>query len=138
MTEDEFRSLVISRFDAMGSRMDALFHRLDDHDARLDRIEARIEAGFHAADKRMDALFVRINVQDEIADDLSGKLDRVSVYVRTAMESSEHAISTLIQQSRRISRLENPEGYRKGRPRPRRRLRPCPGGLHPPYAPRAP
>jgi hypothetical protein len=59
-------------------------------------------------DRRFDKVEARLDAQDEAIDLVIQKVDRNSLMVGEAMQSSEQALSTNIRISQRMARLENP------------------------------
>ena len=94
----EFEDRVLGLLTGMGQRLDAMDRRFDAMDKRFD-----------AVDRRFDAIVARLDAQDEAIDLIIEKLDRNSMMIREAMQSSEQALSTNIRISQRMARLENPD-----------------------------
>ena len=84
MDDEEFKAMVLSRFDQI--------------DRRFDHV-----------DGRLDAIVRRIDEQDSAHDRLLDKVDRLSVAVRQSLEASETALSSITHLSRRVTRLEKPD-----------------------------
>ncbi len=92
MTDDEFKAAVLARFDAVDRRFDAADRRFD------------------AIGRRLDAVVARPDEQDTVADNLSGKIDRLNAMVWASLEASEPALNSAIDLGRPVTRLEHPQG----------------------------
>ena len=85
MTEDEFRTAVLSRLDGVDRRMDGM-------------------AG------QLEAIVARLDDQDRALDQLEGKVDRLHVAVNGSVEASAQALTAITSLSRRVTKLEKPGG----------------------------
>lgn len=99
MSDEDFQSRVLGMLTGLGQRMEAVDRRLDGMDRRLDGM-----------DGRFDAIVARLDEQDKGSDLLTAKVDRMAVAVRNSLEASEQALSAITPLSRRVWRLENPDG----------------------------
>jgi hypothetical protein len=72
--DEEFKKLVLERFDAL---------------------DARIRTDREHLDHRLDAVVARLDEQDTAHDRLIEKVDRLSVAVRQSLDASEQALTAV-------------------------------------------
>ena len=59
---------------------------------------------------RLDAIVSRLGGQDAATDRLTGKVDRMQAMTAASMAAGEPALTQVTSPSRRVSRLEDPDG----------------------------
>ena len=110
MTDDEFQGKVLGQLAAIVLRLD---ERVSEH-LRLSQGVERLSDRF---ERRLDAVVARLDEQDNASDALGHKVDRLSlkvdslsVEVRNLAAATEQALNSVTALSRRVTRLEHPQG----------------------------
>lgn len=90
MNDDEFKRIVLERFDAMEKRFDAV-------DVRFDRV-----------DRRIDAVAARMDDVENGIEAVAGRLALLKSTVNQVVEASTRALDSIATPSMRVTKLENP------------------------------
>jgi tetrahydromethanopterin S-methyltransferase subunit G len=77
---------------------------------RLDEIDRRMESDRLHVDRRLDAVVARLDEQDLFIERLMEKVDRLGTQVGLVAQASEQALDAITRLSKRVTRLEHPDG----------------------------
>ncbi|MEO1179146.1 MAG: hypothetical protein AAFV87_18920 [Pseudomonadota bacterium] len=96
MDDDEFRNRVLQELAVLSTNQIALGEQVSEFSSRVDT--------------RLDAIVSRLDEQDIAHERLMQKVDRLSHHVSLASQASEQALDSLTFLSRRVARIEHPDG----------------------------
>jgi methyl-accepting chemotaxis protein len=101
--DDEFKRLVLERLDALDTRMGQL-------EAVSQGTQDTVNLQTTHLDRRLDAVVARLDEQDLFIERLMEKVDRVGTQVGLVAQASEQALDAITRLSKRVTRLEHPDG----------------------------
>jgi methyl-accepting chemotaxis protein len=101
--DDEFKRLVLERLDALDTRMEGL-------EAVWQATHDVVNRQFAHVDRRLDAVVARLDEQDLFIERLMEKVDRLGTQVGLVAQASEQALDAITRLSKRVTRLEHPDG----------------------------
>ena len=103
MDDEEFKKQVLCELATLPHNLVAVHAEVFE---RINKLEDQMNA-------RMDAIAQRLDDQDLAHDVLVGKVDRLAGNIVAALEAAEQALDRTTTLTRRVSRLEAPDGKKE-------------------------